>query len=36
MTPPRVLGYLTGREPVLELPHIDDDWWGNVLMKKPS
>jgi len=36
LTPPRVLGYLLGREPALELPHIADDWWDNVLMKRPA
>ncbi|MBS3650453.1 xanthine dehydrogenase family protein [Pseudaminobacter sp. 19-2017] len=36
LTPPRVLGLLLGREPAIELPHIADDWWENVLMKRPS
>ncbi|MDQ6435469.1 xanthine dehydrogenase family protein molybdopterin-binding subunit [Mesorhizobium sp. LHD-90] len=36
LTPPRVLGYLLGREPAVELPHIADNWWDNVLMKRPS
>ena len=35
LTPPRVLGYLVGREPALELPHIADDWWDNVLTPRP-
>jgi CO/xanthine dehydrogenase Mo-binding subunit len=36
LTPPRVLGLLLGREPAVELPHIANDWWDNVLMKRPS
>ncbi|WP_137391031.1 xanthine dehydrogenase family protein molybdopterin-binding subunit [Rhodoligotrophos defluvii] len=36
LTPPRVLGLLLGREPDVDLPHIGDDWWDNVLMKRPS
>jgi CO/xanthine dehydrogenase Mo-binding subunit len=34
LTPPRVLGYLLGRETALELPHIKADWWENVLMER--
>jgi CO/xanthine dehydrogenase Mo-binding subunit len=36
LTPPRVLGYLLGIEPNVELPHISGDWWENVLMKRPA
>jgi len=36
LTPPRVLGHLLRREPPVELPHIADDWWDNVLMKRPA
>ncbi|MEW9836415.1 xanthine dehydrogenase family protein molybdopterin-binding subunit [Mesorhizobium marinum] len=36
MTPPRILGYMTGHEPALELPHIAEDWWDNVLMTPPA
>jgi CO/xanthine dehydrogenase Mo-binding subunit len=36
LTPPRVLGYLLGREPAVDLPHISSNWWDNVLMKRPS
>jgi CO/xanthine dehydrogenase Mo-binding subunit len=32
LTPPRVLGLLMGNEPAVELPHIADNWWDNVLM----
>jgi hypothetical protein len=31
-----VLGLLLGREPAVELPHIADNWWDNVLMKPKS
>lgn len=34
LTPPRVPGYLTGREPAVELPHTAGDWWDNVLRKR--
>ncbi|PTE10955.1 xanthine dehydrogenase family protein molybdopterin-binding subunit [Mesorhizobium helmanticense] len=33
LTPPRVLAHLLGREPAVELPHIADNWWDNVLTK---
>jgi CO/xanthine dehydrogenase Mo-binding subunit len=36
LTPPRVLAMLLGREPAVELPHIAEDWWDNVLMRRPS
>lgn len=36
LTPPRVLGLLLGREPAVDLPHIADDWWDNVLMRRGS
>jgi CO/xanthine dehydrogenase Mo-binding subunit len=32
LTPPRVLGLLMGNESAVELPHIADNWWDNVLM----
>lgn len=34
LTPPRVLGYLTGREAEVDLPHIAGCWWDNVLRKR--
>jgi len=34
LTPPRVLGYLNGREPEVDLPHIAGDWWDNVMRKR--
>lgn len=36
LTPPRVLGYLLGKEAAVELPHIADGWWDNVLMARPG
>ena len=33
LTPPRVLGLLLGKVPAVELPHIADNWWDNVLMR---
>jgi len=35
LTPPRVLGLLLGKEPAVELPHIAENWWDNVLMSTP-
>jgi hypothetical protein len=34
LTPPRVLSLLLDRDPPLELPHIADNWWENVLMSR--
>ena len=36
LTPPRVLALLTDRDPPLDLPHIAENWWDNVLMKRPA
>lgn len=36
LTPPRVLGMLLGREPPVALPYIADNWWDNVLMRRPA
>jgi hypothetical protein len=31
-----VLALLTDRDPPLDLPHIAENWWDNVLMKRPA
>lgn len=36
LTPPRVLALLTDRDPPLDLAHIAEDWWDNVLMKRSA
>jgi CO/xanthine dehydrogenase Mo-binding subunit len=36
LTPPRVLGLILGRQELIEFPHILQDWWDNVLMRRPS
>ena len=36
LTPPRVLALLLDRDPPLDLPHIAENWWDNVLMKRPA
>ena len=36
LTPPRVLALLLDRDPPLDLPYIAENWWDNVLMKRPA
>lgn len=33
LTPPRVLGMLSGREAEVTLPHISANWWDNVFRR---